>query len=85
MGDWILALAVRANILAGPVITLLYPLYASIQAIESPSKEDEQQWLTYWVLYSFITLFEVAAAPVLFWYTTYPQKFPSSSSSEVLQ
>ncbi|CAK9857779.1 unnamed protein product [Sphagnum jensenii] len=67
MGDWILALAVRASILAGPVITLLYPLYASIQAIESPSKEDEQQWLTYWVLYSFITLFEVAAAPVLFW------------------
>ncbi len=59
--------------------------YASIQAIESPSKEDEQQWLTYWVLYSFITLFEVAAAPVLFWYTTYPQKLPPSSSSEALQ
>jgi len=58
--------------------------YASIQAIESPSKEDEQQWLTYWVLYSFITLFEVAAAPVLFWYTTYPQKLPPSSS-EALQ
>ncbi len=59
--------------------------YASIQAIESPSKEDEQQWLSYWVLYSFITLFEVAAAPVLFWYTTYPQKLPPSSSSEALQ
>ena len=28
---------------------------------------DDQQWLTYWVLYSFITLFELTFAPVLKW------------------
>jgi hypothetical protein len=41
--------------------------YASIKAIESPFKEDDQLWLTYWVLYSFVTLLELVAAPVIAW------------------
>ncbi|PKA47456.1 Protein HVA22 [Apostasia shenzhenica] len=53
--------------LAGPTIMLLYPLYASIQAIESPSKLDDEQWLAYWILYSFLTLMEMLAEPVLYW------------------
>jgi len=68
---WFWALALRANALAGPVVMLLYPLYASIMAIESPFKEDDQQWLTYWVLYSFVSLIEMAAAPVLVWIPLY--------------
>ncbi|KAH9542586.1 hypothetical protein CY35_13G015300 [Sphagnum magellanicum] len=64
---WFWSLALRINGLAGPVVMLLYPLYASIKAIESPFKEDDQQWLTYWVLYSFITLLELGAAPVFAW------------------
>uniref|UniRef100_A0A8C8ZMC4 Receptor expression-enhancing protein n=1 Tax=Prolemur simus TaxID=1328070 RepID=A0A8C8ZMC4_PROSS len=28
-----------------------YPAYISIKAIESPSKEDDTQWLTYWTVY----------------------------------
>jgi receptor expression-enhancing protein 5/6 len=43
---------------------LLYPLYASIKAIESPFKEDDQLWLTYWLLYSFVSLLELVAAPI---------------------
>ncbi|KAF8696297.1 hypothetical protein HU200_037203 [Digitaria exilis] len=31
-----------------------------MRAIESPSSLDDQQWLTYWVLYSLITLFELS-------------------------
>ncbi|ERN06314.1 hypothetical protein AMTR_s00016p00231510 [Amborella trichopoda] len=46
---------------------LLYPLYASVRAIESPSKLDDEQWLAYWILYSFLTLMEMVAAPVLSW------------------
>ncbi|XP_058103087.1 HVA22-like protein e [Magnolia sinica] len=53
--------------LAGPTVTLLYPLYASVRAIESPSKLDDEQWLAYWILYSFLTLMEMVAAPVLEW------------------
>ncbi|XP_065018874.1 protein HVA22 isoform X3 [Musa acuminata AAA Group] len=40
--------------------------YASICAIESPSKNDDEQWLAYWILYSFLTLMEMVAEPVLY-------------------
>ncbi|KVI05239.1 TB2/DP1/HVA22-related protein, partial [Cynara cardunculus var. scolymus] len=54
------AIARHLDTLVGPGVMLLFPLYASMLAIESSSKEDDQQWLTYWVLYSFITLFELS-------------------------
>ncbi|KAK1663523.1 hypothetical protein QYE76_051682 [Lolium multiflorum] len=41
--------------------------YASVRAIETKSSVDDQQWLTYWVLYSFITLFELTFAAVIEW------------------
>ncbi|OAY75647.1 Protein HVA22 [Ananas comosus] len=53
--------------LVGPTITLIYPLYASVVAIESPSKVDDDQWLAYWILYSLLTLFEMLAEPILYW------------------
>nr|QDL88596.1 HVA22-like isoform X3 [Cymbidium goeringii] len=57
--------------LAGPILTLLYPLYASVRAIESTSKLDDEQWLAYWILYSFMTLMEMVAEPVLYWMPIY--------------
>ncbi|KAJ7963884.1 HVA22-like protein [Quillaja saponaria] len=56
----------------GPGVMLLFPLYASIRAIESPSTLDDQQWLTYWVLYSFITLFELSLWKILAWIPIWP-------------
>ncbi|KAL5717474.1 HVA22-like protein e [Ranunculus cassubicifolius] len=53
--------------LAGPVMMLMYPLYASVIAIETTSKVDDEQWLAYWILYSFFTLIEMAIQPVLAW------------------
>ncbi|XP_051116948.1 HVA22-like protein a isoform X2 [Andrographis paniculata] len=41
--------------------------YASIRAIETKSPIDDQQWLTYWVLYSMITLFELTFAKLIQW------------------
>ncbi|XP_057251188.1 HVA22-like protein a isoform X2 [Beta vulgaris subsp. vulgaris] len=41
--------------------------YASIKAIESKSPIDDQQWLTYWILYSMITLFELTFAKAIEW------------------
>ncbi|CAA7400559.1 unnamed protein product [Spirodela intermedia] len=42
--------------------------YASVRAIESPSSVDDEQWLAYWILYSFLTLTEMVAEPVLNWF-----------------
>ncbi|KAG6385948.1 hypothetical protein SASPL_154831 [Salvia splendens] len=53
--------------LAGPGVMLLYPLYASVVAIESTSKVDDEQWLAYWILYSFLTLMEMLLLPLLDW------------------
>ncbi|KAH7664083.1 receptor expression-enhancing protein 5/6 [Dioscorea alata] len=53
--------------IAGPTIMLIYPLIASVIAIESQSKLDDEQWLAYWILYSFLTLVEMAAEPILYW------------------
>ncbi|KAL9347681.1 hypothetical protein Peur_059047 [Populus x canadensis] len=52
----------------GPAIMLLYPAYASIQAIERPSHRDNKQWLSYWILYSFISLFEITFLVFLQWF-----------------
>ncbi|XP_072967231.1 HVA22-like protein f [Typha angustifolia] len=66
------ALARHLDTLVGPGLILLYPLYASMRAIESPTPLDDQQWLTYWMLYSFITLFELSCWTVLQWFPLWP-------------
>ncbi|KAJ7524090.1 hypothetical protein O6H91_18G077300 [Diphasiastrum complanatum] len=55
-----------------PTLTLLYPLYASVRAIESTRKDDDHQWLSYWIIYSFLTLFELGAEPILKWIPFWP-------------
>ncbi|KAG8195168.1 hypothetical protein JTE90_023343 [Oedothorax gibbosus] len=35
-----------------------YPAYTSILAIESRNKEDDTLWLTYWVVYAALSIFE---------------------------
>ncbi|KAH7420894.1 hypothetical protein KP509_13G028300 [Ceratopteris richardii] len=56
---WVRAILTNFDTIGGPIVMLLYPLFASIKAIESPSNLDDQQWLTYWILYSFISLVEL--------------------------
>ncbi|RAL39063.1 unnamed protein product [Cuscuta campestris] len=68
IGSLIKVLLQNFDVLAGPVVSLAYPLYASIRAIETKNPVDDQQWLTYWVLYSMITLFELTFAKVLEWF-----------------
>jgi len=42
-------------------IGFLYPAYASFKAIQSPDKDDDTKWLTYWVTYGcFAVVFEVS-------------------------
>lgn len=60
--------------LLGPFLTLIYPLYCSFEALEnvqSTGNEEVRQWLTYWIIYSLLTLFEAVAARVLVWFPFY--------------
>ncbi|TMW94547.1 hypothetical protein EJD97_010111 [Solanum chilense] len=61
-------IAKNIDVLALPLISLVYPLYTSIKAIETKSRADDRQWLTYWVLYSLITLFELSFSKLIEWF-----------------
>ncbi|XP_062968655.1 receptor expression-enhancing protein 6 isoform X2 [Cynocephalus volans] len=53
------------------LIGFVYPAYASIKAIESPSKEDDTVWLTYWVVFALFGLAEFFSDLLLFWFPFY--------------
>jgi len=59
------------TLLLSNLIGFLYPAYASIKAVESSGKEDDTKWLTYWVVFSFITLIEFPAEILLQWFPFY--------------
>lgn len=59
------------TLLLSNLIGFLYPAYASIKAVESSGKDDDTKWLTYWVVFSFITLIELPAAILLSWIPFY--------------
>lgn len=42
-----------------------------IKAVESPSKEDDTVWLTYWVVYSLFGLVEFFSDLLLSWFPFY--------------
>ena len=50
---------------------IVYPTLKSFEAIESKEKADDTQWLTYWVVYSFIQIVEKSAWVVLMWIPLY--------------
>ncbi|KAI4873174.1 hypothetical protein NFI96_019306 [Prochilodus magdalenae] len=53
------------------LIGFAYPAYASIKAIESRNKEDDTQWLTYWVVYGLFSVAEFFSDIFLFWFPFY--------------
>lgn len=53
------------------LVGFVYPVYASFIAIETPSKEDDTQWLTYWVVYATFTVLESFVQLILFWFPLY--------------
>ncbi|XP_072272190.1 receptor expression-enhancing protein 5 [Pyxicephalus adspersus] len=48
-----------------------YPAYISIKAIESPNKDDDTQWLTYWVVYGVFSIIEFFSDIFLSWFPFY--------------
>ncbi|CAJ1074440.1 receptor expression-enhancing protein 5 isoform X1 [Xyrichtys novacula] len=53
------------------LIGFAYPAYFSIKAIESNVKDDDTQWLTYWVVYGLFSIVESFSDIFLFWFPFY--------------
>ncbi|XP_058747531.1 uncharacterized protein LOC131620438 [Vicia villosa] len=67
--SWFLKLAFKfLHHFAWPLVALLYPMCASIQAIETDSYAETKNLISYWILLSFIYLFEYAFINLLPWF-----------------
>jgi len=47
------------------LITFLYPAIASLKALETRQKDDDTKWLTYWVVFGFLGIFEFIGETLL--------------------
>eukprot|EP00921_Rhytidocystis_pertsovi_P007798 GHVQ01012947.1.p1 GENE.GHVQ01012947.1~~GHVQ01012947.1.p1 ORF type:complete len:227 (+),score=11.69 GHVQ01012947.1:497-1177(+) len=53
------------------LVGFLYPAWMSFKAIETPAREDDKLWLTYWVVYAFFSIVEYFIDSILFWLPFY--------------
>jgi receptor expression-enhancing protein 5/6 len=53
------------------LVGFVLPAYKSIKAIESECKEDDTQWLTYWVVYGAFMIVEFFSDIILSWFPFY--------------
>jgi receptor expression-enhancing protein 5/6 len=53
------------------LVGFIYPTYASIQALETKGKDDDTQWLTYWVIFAFFGILEHFTDVILYWIPLY--------------
>eukprot|EP01035_Chromulina_nebulosa_P022008 gene22008-28491_t len=47
------------------LIGFVYPVYSSIKAIESKDKNDDTQWLTYWLIFGLFKIVEGVADAII--------------------
>ena len=52
--------------LISKVVSVFYPAFESLKAVESEEGSDDKKWLTYWVIFGLITLAEHVLAPILY-------------------
>ena len=47
--------------LVSDLVSFIYPAYMSFKAIDSKDPTDDTQWLTYWVVFAFVSIIENVA------------------------
>lgn len=52
------------------VVGFALPAYYSLDALFTTTKADDSQWLTYWVVYAFLTVLE-SAVNAVYWFPFY--------------
>ncbi|XP_014371443.2 receptor expression-enhancing protein 5 isoform X2 [Papilio machaon] len=52
-------------------IGFVYPAYMSMRALESPQKDDDTKWLTYWVVYACFSILEYFSDFIVGWFPLY--------------
>jgi receptor expression-enhancing protein 5/6 len=57
--------------LLSQLVGFAYPAYGSFKAIESPTKDDDTQWLTYWVVFAIFSVLETFSDTILWWFPLY--------------
>ncbi|KAL6425538.1 hypothetical protein ACFW04_009590 [Cataglyphis niger] len=53
------------------IVGFVYPAYQSMKALESPKKEDDTKWLTYWVVFAVFTIVEFFSEYIVCWFPIY--------------
>ncbi|KYM76606.1 PREDICTED: receptor expression-enhancing protein 5 [Atta cephalotes] len=53
------------------IVGFVYPAYQSMKALESPKKEDDTKWLTYWVVFAVFTIVEFFSEYIVSWFPVY--------------
>lgn len=53
------------------IIGFVYPAYCSMKALESPNKDDDTKWLTYWVTFAAFTIIEFFSEYIICWFPVY--------------
>ncbi|XP_058758127.1 uncharacterized protein LOC131631354 [Vicia villosa] len=67
--SWFIKLAFKClHHIAWPLFALVFPMCASIQAIETDSDAETKNLISYWILLSFIYLFEYTFIKLLLWF-----------------
>jgi receptor expression-enhancing protein 5/6 len=70
----LLAICIFSGFWAGSITNFIgfaYPAYSSLLAIESTGKDDDTQWLIYWVVFAFFCVVENFTDYILYWIPFY--------------